>query len=195
MRSSPGSRSRSGGRSHSASITSTQRHACICRCWTKGSPMPCGAAMQPGPTCNWIGRIHVLMAQPDPWIRVKAQRAFEPAPGRTRQEIMAAFRAYQVQYVDRLRQANGLDLARARVASPVVRWLPMPLGSAFRAANHSRASAPRAGATPLASAGVSARVRLTTFVGRHGPTRRIRATKRVIGSACRDSIHSSPAFV
>ena len=46
---SPGSRSRSGGRSHSASITSTQRHACICRCWTKGSPMPCGAAMQPGP--------------------------------------------------------------------------------------------------------------------------------------------------
>ena len=86
----------------------------------------------PGPyVYNWIGRIHVLVARPDSWIRVKAQRAFEPAPGRTRQEIMAAFRAYQVQYVDRLRQANGLDLARARVASPVVRWLPMPLGSAF----------------------------------------------------------------
>ena len=75
----------------------------------------------PGPyVYNWIGRIHVLVAQPDSWIRVKAQRAFEPAPGRTRQEIMAAFRAYQVQYVDRLRQANGLDLARARVASPLV---------------------------------------------------------------------------
>ena len=26
---------------------------------------------------------------------------------------MAALRAYQVQYIDRLRQANGLDLARA----------------------------------------------------------------------------------
>ena len=86
----------------------------------------------PGPyVYNWIGRIHVLVARPDPWIRFKAQRAFQPEPGRTRQEIMAAFRAYQVQYVDRLRQANGLDLARARVASPVVRWLPMPLGSAF----------------------------------------------------------------
>jgi hypothetical protein len=44
---------------------------------------------------------------------------------------MAAFRAYQVQYVDRLRQANGLDLARARVASPLTRWLRMSLGSSF----------------------------------------------------------------
>ena len=35
----------------------------------------------PGPyVYNWIGRIHVLVAQPDSWIRVKAQRAFEPAP-------------------------------------------------------------------------------------------------------------------
>src|SRR5262245_61613622 len=42
------------------------------------------------------------------------------------------------------------------------------------AANHSRASAPRAGATRPAGAGVSAKVRLTTFVGRHGPARRIR---------------------
>ena len=48
-----------------------------------------------------------------------------------RSEVTAAFRAYQVQYIDRLRQANGLDLARARVASPVVRWVRMPLGSGF----------------------------------------------------------------
>jgi hypothetical protein len=44
---------------------------------------------------------------------------------------MAAFRAYQAQYIDRLRQANGLDLARARVSSPVAKWLRMPLGSGF----------------------------------------------------------------
>jgi hypothetical protein len=44
---------------------------------------------------------------------------------------MAAFRAYQVQYVDRLRQANGLDLTRARVRSPILRWLKLPLGTAF----------------------------------------------------------------
>ena len=44
---------------------------------------------------------------------------------------MAAFRAYQVRYVNRLRQANRLDLARARVSSPLARWLRFPLGSAF----------------------------------------------------------------
>jgi hypothetical protein len=73
----------------------------------------------------------VLVAQPGSWIRVKAQRAFEPAPGRTRQEIMAAFRAYQVQYVDRLRQANGIDLSRSCVRSPLASWIRIPLGSAF----------------------------------------------------------------
>jgi hypothetical protein len=46
---------------------------------------------------------------------------------------MAAFRAYQVQYVDRLRQANGLDLARARVRSPAASWIQVPLGTGFMA--------------------------------------------------------------
>jgi hypothetical protein len=80
---------------------------------------------------NWIGRLHVRLSRPNSWIRARAQRSFQPASSRSRQEVMAAFRAYQVQYVDRLRQCNGLDLARARAASPVWRWLPMPLGSAF----------------------------------------------------------------
>jgi hypothetical protein len=52
---------------------------------------------------------------------------------------MAAFRAYQVQYIDRLRQANGIDLARARVRSPAPYWVPIPLGSGFAfAAAHER---------------------------------------------------------
>jgi hypothetical protein len=86
----------------------------------------------PGPyRYNWIGRLHVLLMQPNSWVRGKARRPLYPLPSRSRQEIMAAFRAYQVQYVNRLRQANGLDLARARAASLVVHWLPMPLGSAF----------------------------------------------------------------
>ena len=86
----------------------------------------------PGPyRYNLVGRLHVWLMQPHSRVRSKARRAFYPAPNRPRQEIMAAFRAYQVQYVDRLRQANGLDLARARAASPMANWLPMPLGSAF----------------------------------------------------------------
>jgi len=80
---------------------------------------------------NWLGRLHVYFCQPTTRLRVKATMSFQPASGRPRHEVMAAFRAYQVQYVDRLRQANGLDLARARVASPFTRWLRIPLGSSF----------------------------------------------------------------
>lgn len=81
----------------------------------------------------WIARLFVKSLEPPPRFRSKTPVAFEPPTGRNRREIMAAFRAYQVQYVDRLRQANGLDLARARVRSPAVAWIVMPLGSGFAA--------------------------------------------------------------
>lgn len=80
---------------------------------------------------NWLGRIMVSTVAPPPRFRVKTPKDFEPASRRGRQETLAAFRAYQVQFVDRLRQANGLDLARARVQSPVAKYLKIPLGSAF----------------------------------------------------------------
>jgi len=81
----------------------------------------------------WIARLFVKCLGPAPRFRIKTPAAFEPPPGRTRREIMAAFRAYQVQFVDRLRQANGLDLARAHVRSPAAAWLIMPLGIGFAA--------------------------------------------------------------
>jgi len=80
---------------------------------------------------NLLGRLLVKTTEPPARLRLKAPRPFQPESNRTRQGIMAAFRAYQVQYIDRLRQANGLDLARARVSSPAARWLRLPLGSAF----------------------------------------------------------------
>ncbi len=86
----------------------------------------------PGPYAyNWIGRLMAWVVDPNTRIRAKTPRLFEPPAGRPRHDVMAAFRAYQVQYIDRLRQANGLDLARARVASPAARWIRMPLGSGF----------------------------------------------------------------
>jgi hypothetical protein len=86
----------------------------------------------PGPYAyNWIGRLFVYLTAPPPRVRLKAPPVFLPAPARPRHEVLPAFRAYQVQYIDRLRQANGLDLARARVSSPAARWLRIPLGSSF----------------------------------------------------------------
>ena len=80
---------------------------------------------------NWLGRTLVRTVAPPPRFRVRAPKEFQPAPSRGKQETLAAFRAYQVQFIDRLRQANGLDLARARVQSPAASFLRIPLGSGF----------------------------------------------------------------
>jgi hypothetical protein len=78
-----------------------------------------------------LGRLFVWLNEPPPRVRIKAPKVFHPPPARPRHDIMAAFRAYQVQFIDRLRQANGLDLTRARVSSPVGSWLRFSLGSGF----------------------------------------------------------------
>ena len=78
---------------------------------------------------NWLGRLSVQFS--DTRLRLKAPDDVKPGAGRTRREILAAFRAYQVQYVDRLRQANGIDLARASVRMPASSWIRIPLGSGF----------------------------------------------------------------
>jgi hypothetical protein len=86
----------------------------------------------PGPFhYNWFNRFVARSMEPPARIRTKAPKAFQPPPDRPRQDVMAAFRAYQVQFVDRLRQANGLDLIRARVRSPIITWWRMPLGTAL----------------------------------------------------------------
>jgi hypothetical protein len=82
-------------------------------------------------TYMWIGRLIVHLSEPPPRIRFRAAHDLQPIAGRPRRAIMAAVRAYQVQYVDRLRQANGLDLARVWVASPFTKWLRFSLGSGF----------------------------------------------------------------
>ena len=73
----------------------------------------------------------VRSQEPTTKMKFKTAKVFMPAASRPRQETIAAFRAYQVQFIDRLRQANGLDLARARVKSPAASFLRLPLGSGF----------------------------------------------------------------
>jgi hypothetical protein len=77
-----------------------------------------------------VGRFFVRTMEPPARLKIKAPTSFQPAQ-RSRSEIMAAFRAYQVQFVDRLRQASGLDLRRAKVYSPAYTWIKMSLNSGF----------------------------------------------------------------
>ena len=78
-----------------------------------------------------VGRWLTRSQEPPAKFRSRTLKVFHPPPDRSRADIMAAFRAYQVQFIDRLRQANGLDLSRARVSSPAWTWLRFSLGSAF----------------------------------------------------------------
>jgi DinB superfamily len=80
---------------------------------------------------SWIGRIFVRTAEPPSRVRMKAPEMFRPIPGRPRHEVMATLREYRVQFIDRLNGANGLDLARARVTSPLSKWLGFSLFAGF----------------------------------------------------------------
>ena len=79
---------------------------------------------------DFVGRFFVRTMEPPARLKIKAPTSFQPAQ-RSRSEIMAAFRGYQVQFVDRLRQASGLDLRRAKVHSPASTWIRMSLNSGF----------------------------------------------------------------
>jgi hypothetical protein len=88
---------------------------------------------------TWVGRAFARVLEPPVRLRMRAPVDKHPGPERPKRETLAGFRAYQVQYIDRLRQANGIDLGRARVRSPLVTWIRIPLGSAFAAmAAHER---------------------------------------------------------
>jgi hypothetical protein len=92
---------------------------------------------------RWFSRYFVKSMEPPVRRRFKAPAVFQPppqsAPPRKRAEIEAGFRGYQVQFVDRLRQANGVDLSKARVQSPASRWIRLDLGAGFALmASHER---------------------------------------------------------
>ncbi len=88
---------------------------------------------------NVIGRLFSHLMEPPARFRMSTSTDKQPGPHRPKRETLAGFRAYQVQYVDRLRQANGIDLSRSCVRSPLASWIRIPLGSAFAAmAAHER---------------------------------------------------------
>ncbi len=80
---------------------------------------------------GWMDRLTVRASEPPARWHLWSPRTFWPVPGESRDEIVTAFHAFQEQLTDRLRRADGLDLARVRVTSPVARWRHFSLGAAF----------------------------------------------------------------
>lgn len=76
-----------------------------------------------------LGRVIVQVSEPRSRIRIRSPKIFLPADGVSKHDVMTALGDYQRQFIERLHQANGLDLARARVTSPVTKWVRLPLGT------------------------------------------------------------------
>ena len=64
--------------------------------------------------------------------RVRARRKFEPPQDASREAAIGAFLRYQDQIEGRIRRADGLDLARIKVASPVFSLVRYSLGIALQ---------------------------------------------------------------
>ena len=76
---------------------------------------------------GWVVRI----AEPPSKRRLRAPRAFRPKAEQPLDTVVAKFQELQDQIVERLRQANGVDLWRTKIRSPAIALLRLSLGETF----------------------------------------------------------------
>ena len=63
--------------------------------------------------------------------KMKAPRIYTPTSNHTLSRLNAAFDELQVEFLARVQRANGLDLARVKIPSPVTRLIRLSLGQWF----------------------------------------------------------------
>jgi hypothetical protein len=82
----------------------------------------------------------IKMLQPPPRRRFKVPGPiFHPKVDTPVRDTCERFFSHQDSFVERVRRADGLDLARVRLVSPVSRWLRLSLGQCFSlVATHQR---------------------------------------------------------
>jgi DinB superfamily len=83
-----------------------------------------------GRLSTWF--IRNIEPPPSSLLRAKAPKAYVPPESQPLDDAMGAFRRVQARIIDLVGAANGLDLARVRVRTPVSRWVTFSLGQEFR---------------------------------------------------------------
>ena len=78
-----------------------------------------------------IDRYIVSLTEPPVREPMPAPRRFVPLHGQPQTAILPTFDHVQSQFLQLLDQAEGLDLARVKVVTPISRWLKMSLGMMF----------------------------------------------------------------
>lgn len=91
-----------------------------------------GGRLAPGPfRYGWFSRWMVGSMEPPVKRRQGTFKILVPAQEVRLAPTLAEFRTLREQLAERVRKADGLDLKRARVVSPVTRLLRLPLGAYF----------------------------------------------------------------
>ena len=80
---------------------------------------------------GFLGNWFVRSIEPPPKRRFKAPKVFAPPPNQSLTSVAAEFMQIHEEILARLRQANGIDLVRARVVSPVSSLFRLSLGQSF----------------------------------------------------------------
>jgi hypothetical protein len=80
---------------------------------------------------SWFERVFLQLTEPPARPKMWAPRALRPRTDRQLAEAVRAFMAWQDQLGERIRAADGFDLARARGRSPDFPWFSWSLGSLF----------------------------------------------------------------
>lgn len=93
-----------------------------------------------GPFCHgWLGDLLVWTMEPPARLRLPAPKMFRPPLSQPAREVVERFVRMQDEMQTLLREADGVDLGRAKIASPESARLKMSLGQAFRLlATHER---------------------------------------------------------
>lgn len=80
---------------------------------------------------GWLGSTFVRLSEPPAKIKVKAPKVFVPPPDVELEAASAEFLRLQGEIRERLRAADGLDLARVKAVSPVSARIRFSLYHAF----------------------------------------------------------------
>lgn len=80
---------------------------------------------------GFIERWLIGATEPPPRIRLRTPESARPRNDQPLAAVMADFQTAQAELKKRLRAADGVDLARAKVTSPFVKALKMGLGPCF----------------------------------------------------------------
>lgn len=78
-----------------------------------------------------FGRLFLWLIEPPPKLRMTTFENLEPPAGGSRDEVMTAFLSVQDHLVESMRRADGVDLGKARVASPMSELLRWSVGQCF----------------------------------------------------------------